>query len=139
MSRHDLFLGLNEVARKKVSIRVHEVGVRTMPDGTKENFDRVVYLPRPDDIVEVICNIKGRTPPVAGPVGQLHRYTFPSGVVYEEYVQCTPCNHGHDFYLALRRPSGKVLKTTVWSHRQTGLPERHNNYGADRDLSQGED
>lgn len=138
MSRSDQFMGLNPVALNKVAVRVREVGVRTMPDGEEISFDRHVYLPREDVIVNVIGEIKGLTTPER-PIGLLHRYTFPSGVVYEEYVQCTPCHSGHVVYLALRRPSGKVLKTTLWSHRETGLPEQHNNLGAERDLSKGRD
>lgn len=138
MARFDLYMGLNPTARKKVSITAREVGTRFMPDGSREEFDREVHLPRPGIIVHVIGEIKGRTTPEI-PVGVLHRYVFPSGRVLEEYVQCTPCAGGHNFFIALRRPSGKVLKTTLWSHRETGLPERHNNYGADRNLAAGED
>jgi hypothetical protein len=125
--RFDQFIGLNKQAKKIVgrTIPVNEKGVRTMPDGTRVKFDRNVDLPLAQ--VTVIGGITGAYTEPGEFVANLHRYTFPSGVVYEEYVQCSPWCGGPMYFIALRRPSGKYLKTTVWPSKETKVSEPYNN------------
>jgi hypothetical protein len=122
--RFDQFIGLNPWATKTVgkTVRVQEVGVRVMPDKSVVAFDRMVDLPLAE--VTVIGSIAGA---YKDHVANLHRYTFASGVVYEEYVQCTPHCGGPMYYIALRRPSGKFLKQSVWPSKETQISEPHNN------------
>jgi hypothetical protein len=119
------YIGLNPWAKKTVSktIRVQEVGVRVMPDKSVIAFDRMVDMPLAE--VTVIGSISGMSEEHV--VANLHRYTFASGVVYEEYVQCTPHCGGPMYYIALRRPSGKFLKQSVWPSKETQISEPHNN------------
>ena len=56
-------------------------------------------------------------------------------MVYDEYLQVAPWHGGPHFFLALRRPSGKFLKTTLWPHTETGMSEDMNNLGAYEDLT----
>lgn len=133
MSRKNHLPGLTQVALKKLGHNVREIGVRILPNGDREEFDRVVHVRREDIHVEIIGEIQGAFG--AGVIAKLHRYTFPSGVVYDEYLQVAPWHGGPHFFLALRRPSGKFLKTTLWPRSETGMSEDMNNCGAYEDLT----
>jgi hypothetical protein len=129
--RFDQFMGLNKWAKKTVgkTITVREVGARIMPDKSVESFDRVVDLPLAQ--VTVTGGIKGVYTEEGTFVANLHRYTFPSGVVYEEYIQCTPWCGGPMYYIALRRPSGKFLKQSLWPSKVTQISGPANNSAND--------
>jgi len=132
--RFDKYMGLTARAKKIVSMAVREVGVAILPDKTEEPFDRIVERPRA--VVTVIGAIeKHYYDDPSDTVANLHRYTFPSGVVYEEYVQVKPWHGGPCYFIALRRPSGKHLKTSLWSRQDTGMSEDMNNYGLHHDES----
>jgi len=133
MSRSDSYHGLNKVAQKIISTRAN-AEVRTRPTGSKIVFEQIHNI-KPGVEVTVIGAIKGRYLEDDQSVAELHRYRFPSGVVYEEYVQVAPLHHGPCFFIALRRPSGKFLKTTLWDRRETGMSEEMNNFGATSDES----
>lgn len=134
MSRSNFIVGLNPTARAKVFDQVQEVGVRIHPNGEREEFDRIVDVPRRDVHVEIIGTIRGAFG--AGIIASLHRYTFIyTGRVYEEYVQIAPWRGGPDFFIALKDKRGRVLKTTVWPRSETGMSEDTNNLGAREDLS----
>ncbi|MBU6454129.1 MAG: hypothetical protein KGS72_20280 [Cyanobacteria bacterium REEB67] len=131
--RTDQYMGLTKKAKKIIerSIKVREIGKTIMPDKSEVAFDRVV-----DKLLatRTVCGkIVGAW---VDEVAQLHRYTFGSGVVYEEYVQCTPWCGGPMYFIALRRvrkdgSAGKFLKTSLWSSKETQLREEHNNSAAD--------
>ncbi|MBS1991968.1 MAG: hypothetical protein JSS86_13185 [Cyanobacteria bacterium SZAS LIN-2] len=137
--RSDQYMGLTARAKKIVgrSIRVREIGVTIMPDQSVVKFDRTLDKPLAE--ITVIGQIEGHYLEPGEHVANLHRYTFPSGVVYEEYVQCKPWHGGPCYFIALRRPSGKFLKTSLWSRKDTGMSEDVNNYGATKDESKRDD
>jgi hypothetical protein len=128
--RIDQYQGLNKWAQNRVSktIRVREVGVTVMPDKSVVPFDREVDMPLA--VKTKVGEIKGAFADVAG---DLYRYTFASGVAYEEYVQCTPWSGGPMYFIALRRVSrnGKFLKQSLWPSSETQLREENNNSLAD--------
>ncbi len=131
--RFDQFMGLNKWALRTVrkTIHVREVGARIMPDKSVQSFDREVDMPLAE--VTVIGRIKGAYTDEGKYLANLHRYTFPSGVVYEEFVQCTPHCGGPMYFIALRRLSGKPLKQSIWPSKTTGLSEPFNSRGVDLD------
>ena len=131
--RTDQYMGLTKKAKKIIerSIQVREIGKAIMPDKSEVAFDRVV-----DKLLatKTVCGkIVGAW---VDEVAQLHRYTFCSGVVYEEYVQCEPWCGGPMYFIALRRvrkdgSAGKFLKTSLWPSKETQLREEHNNSAAE--------
>jgi hypothetical protein len=149
--RTDSYIGLNNRAKKIVgkTIHVREVGVTIMPDKSVVPFDR--EIDKPLATVTVIGGIEGAFTEEGECVANLHRYTFPSGVIYQEYVQCVPWCGGPEYYIALRRIKhlrlnlgqgpfktpvfGKPLKSTLWPTRVTHLSEDVNNCGAEQILS----
>lgn len=133
MSRSDSYHGLTRAAQKIISTDA-TAEVRTRPSGSKIVFEQIHNL-KPGVDVTVIGAIKGAYLEDDQVVAELHRYRFPSGVVYEEYVQVAPRHHGPCFFIALRRPSGKFLKTTLWDRSETGMSADTNNFGAFNDES----
>lgn len=134
MSRSNQFIGLNKTAKLIIGTDLRLANVRELPEKSKVRFEHVDVL-KPGIKVEVIDVITGPWLEDDEVVANLHRYTFPSGVVYEEYVQVAPWHSGPCYFIALRRPSGKFLKTTLWSTKETGMSEDVNNYGATHDES----
>ena len=134
--RTDQYMGLTARAKKIVGriIRVREIGVTIMPDNSVVKFDRTFDKPLAE--ITVIGAIeKHYYDKPTDTVANLHRYTFPSGVVYEEYVQVKPWHGGPCYFIALRRPSGKHLKTSLWSRKDTLMSEESNNFGLHHDES----
>jgi len=112
--RCDQYMGLNKWAQKRVN---EKVVVRVVGKLTKRG--KVVQIDREQEVpVAVITVIESIAGAYKDHVANLHRYTMPSGVVYEEYVQETIWCGGPNYYIALRRLSGKPLKRSLWSQKQ---------------------
>lgn len=110
--RCDQYVGLNEWAKKLVSrkIKVHEVGVRTFPDGKRKRFNRWYQMPLAR--VTRIGTIRGAWNPE---VATLHQYTFPDGRVYREYVQAAPWSGGPCYFIALKDRLGQPVPESIWT------------------------
>lgn len=112
--RCDQYVGLNKWAQKRVNEKVvaHVVGNVT-------RRGKVVQIDREQEVPVALVSVIGH---IAGTykdhVANLHRYTMPSGVVYEEYVQETIWCGGPNYYIALRRVGGKPLKQSLWTQKE---------------------
>ena len=113
--RMDQYVGLNKWATRRVagSQTGREVGARILPGGRVEPFDREVYVPIAR--IEVIGRIKGAWD---DHVADLHRYTLPTGRVYEEFVQATPWSSGPCYFIALKDNQGRVLSRSLWTDEE---------------------
>jgi len=110
--RCDQYIGLNEWATEKVLARhaVREVGVRILPSGEEQPFDREV-----DALVasvEQVGSIEGAWMDVVAP---LNRYTLPTGEVFEEFVQAVPWSSGPCYFIALRDEKGHEVPESLWA------------------------
>lgn len=115
--RMDQYIGLNPWASKLVSrkVKVHDVVTRTFPGGKRKSF--AVWHKIPVARIQKIGTIPGAwTPSVA----DLHRYTFPDGRVYEEYVQVTPWSGGPCYFIALKDKNGVPVPKSLWSDDEHG-------------------
>lgn len=113
--RCDQYIGLNAWATKLVSrkTKVHDIGIRTLPGGRVVKLD---YWHRvPVARKEKIGKIDGAWNPH---VADLHRYTFPDGRVYEEYVQATPWSGGPCYFIALRDKRKRPVRQSLWTDRE---------------------
>lgn len=110
--RCDQYIGLNDWARNFVSGTqdVREVGIRILPGGAIESFDRQMTVPVVK--VEKVGEIHGAWKDV---VANLHRYTMPNGKVYEEYIQAEPWSSGPCYFIALKNAKGKPVTQSLWS------------------------
>lgn len=111
--RMDQYGGLNPWARKTVlkKEKARITGVMEFTDGRRKRFTRWANVPVAR--VEVIGVIKGSWNPR---VGDLHRYTLPGGIVYEEYVQDRANSGGPVWVTALRDvKTGKPVPESLWS------------------------
>jgi hypothetical protein len=130
--RQNHYEGLNKTARKIVQRCI----AATLPEPNSDMEVGVLHpfrgLPLvPGARVEVCGQIEGAFLDEGEHYADLYRYIMPSGVVYEEYIQVGPWASGPHWYLALRRPkSNKCLRTTVWSHKATGMDVRYINLNA---------
>jgi hypothetical protein len=116
MSRCDLYLGLNKWAQKLVT-RQTRVASLTLANG------ETLQLPHPLKIAVVekkaIATISGT---YKDEVAKLYRYTFPSGLILEEYLQEKFHCGGPNYFIALRRLNGKPVKKSIWTNEEMGLP-----------------
>jgi hypothetical protein len=110
--RCDQYVGLNPWASKLVSrkIKVHEVGVRTFPNGRSKRFNRWYRMPLAR--ITKIGKIKGAW---NDHVADLHRYTFPDGRVFVEYVQASPWSGGPCYFIALKDRHGRPVPESLWT------------------------
>ncbi len=110
--RTDQYVGLNPWATRKVSktMWVREVGVRILPGGRRQPFNR--KLPVPVARKEVIGQIEGAFTDI---VANLYRHTMPNGKAYDEFVQATPWSSGPCYFLALKDSDGNVVPESLWS------------------------
>ncbi|MBU6452438.1 MAG: hypothetical protein KGS72_11705 [Cyanobacteria bacterium REEB67] len=113
--RCDQYIGLNEWARQKVSLShvVREVGARILPSGRAVPFDRTMSVPLATK--EVVGKITGAW---TDHVANLHRYTFPDGRVYEEFIQAEPWSGGPCYYIALKNLKGNVIRQSLWTSEE---------------------
>lgn len=115
--RCDQYIGLNPWATKLVKrkIKVHDVVTRTFPGGKKKRFAHWhrISVAR----VEKISTITGAFTSV---VADLHRYTFPDGRVFEEFVQVTPWSGGPCYFIALKDKTGAPVPNSLWSEEEHG-------------------
>lgn len=113
--RCDQYMGLNKWAQKRVNEKVlaRVTATLTKRDGKVVEIDREQEVP-----VAMITVIESIAGAYKDHVANLHRYTMPSGVVYEEYVQETIWCGGPNYYIALRRVGGKPLKQSLWTQKQ---------------------
>jgi hypothetical protein len=113
--RFDHYEGLCPKARRMLAAKsqITEVGHLIHPGGKMVPFrrDNVPLLVK----TEVIGFIPGAYKDSAG---DLHRYTFIDGRVYEEYVQETIHCGGPHYFLALRNKKGRELVSTRWTDKQ---------------------
>lgn len=113
--RIDQFNGLNKWAKRKVNATkaVREIGAEIASDGTVTPFDRQVRVP----IAQ-----KRRYSKQRGAyrlfVGDLHRYTLPTGVVLEEYLQQIIWSGGPCYFIALRDSAGQPVPQSLWTKEQ---------------------
>lgn len=104
------YIGLNKWAESYVraTVPVREVGVRLLPGGRTESFDRAVMMPvAKTEVVGVIPGFYGDDIPLV-------RYTMPNGRVFTEYVQAEPWSSGPCYFIALKNERGKVVPQSLW-------------------------
>jgi hypothetical protein len=110
--RCDQYVGLNKWAKRRVSA-TRAVKSLITPEGKQIDLPRPFELPIAEKAA--VGTITGA---YVDEVAKLHRYTFPSGRVYEEYVQCSPWCGGPMYYIALRRLDGTPLKLSLWTDEE---------------------
>ena len=89
---------------------VREIGARILPSGEAVPFDRTITVTLAT--VEVVGKITGAW---KDHVANLHRYTFPDGRVYEEYVQAELWSSGPCYFIALKTKKGTVVTQSLWA------------------------
>lgn len=108
--RCEQYIGLNDWAQNYVcaTVKAREIGVRLLPDGSTETFDREVSVPvARRETVGAIAGAYGQDMP-------LTRYTMPNGRVFTEYVQAAPWSSGPCYFIALRNERGNVVTQSLW-------------------------
>lgn len=117
--RCDQYVGLNEraaalVAGEKVLIYTETV-LRTFPDGSTQRIGPLEV--RGSNVIrEVIGTIAGAYDDVAG---ELFRYRFADGRVYDEFVQETIWSSGPMYYVALLDvDAGAAVAESLWTHEE---------------------
>ncbi len=112
--RSDTYVGLNKWASKRVNQKMR---VRVV--GSLNIRGKVVQVDREQEVTVAVVTVIGAIPgSYKDHVADLHRYTLPSGVVYEEFVQETIHCGGPNYFIALRRLSGQPLKQSLWTREQ---------------------
>lgn len=113
--RCDQFVGLNSWASRLVSKKqkVHEIGVRIMPNGKRKRFNRWFRIPLARRVQ--IGLVPGAFDEYAG---SLSRYVFPDGRVYEEFVQATPWSSGPCYFIALKDREGNPIPESLWTDKE---------------------
>lgn len=112
--RCDQYMGLNKWAKKRVN---QKVVARVV--GTLTSRGKVVQIDREQEVPVALVSVIGHIPGAyKDHVADLHCYTMPSGVRYEEYVQAEIWSGGPNYFIALRRVGGKPLKQSLWSDKE---------------------
>ena len=110
------YIGLNDWANRLISRKqkVREEGVRIFASGARKQFKRWrrVPLARIED-AGVIRGIGG-----SSHIAKLHRYTFPNGEQFVEYVQTVVHSGGPCYLVALKDKSGKPVAESLWTEDQ---------------------
>lgn len=111
MARTDHYIGLNDWATALVSVTqtAREKGVRILPSGEEQPFEREVAIPLVR--VEKAGELHGLCTWF-----DLNRYIMPDGTVYEEFLQAQPWSGGPYHYIALKRVRticGRRFESTV--------------------------
>jgi len=113
--RTDQYVGLNKWAKNKVlrRERVREIGVRVLPSGQSQRFNRWANVPVSRR--QQIGIVRGTYRPF---VANLYRYTLPGGEVFEEYIQCTPWSGGPCYFIALKDKRGNPVPESLWTDEE---------------------
>lgn len=113
--RTDQYIGLNGWAQSLLAancVDARVVKLALFEDETKILSDEIERVPL--YTTEVIGDIKGAFWP-DDVVANLHRYTFPNGDVYEEFLQASPWSSGPCYFIALKEGGdGAVIVDSLW-------------------------
>lgn len=107
--------GLNNWAKDRLdeAVTVREVGVRILPSGARENFDRQVEVPAASREARECTQIAGKFPLC------LQTYRLPDGTELHEFVQHTVTYCDANAFLALRRADNEQTVTeSLWQDHE---------------------
>ena len=113
--RIDQYVGLNKWSKDKVlrRERVREIGVRILPSGKNQRFNRWANVPVSRR--QQVGIIPGYYKPF---VANLYRYTLPGGEVFEEFIQATMHSGGPCYFIALKDKRGNPVPQSLWTDEE---------------------